>query len=115
MAPNAGRSQPPDIPDMGDLLKQAQKMQQQLLGPHSLDRVDGALEHVVPAAELLGLLDRDDVARLLHDADERGVTALVETQAAQLALGDVVAARAERDAVLHLVDGMGEPLRVLLG
>ena len=90
MAPNAGRSQPPDIPDMSDLLKQAQKMQQQLLDAQAAAgeaevegqagggvvkvRVTGGMEFrsvtIDPAA-----VDPDDVPMLedlvlaaLHDA-----------------------------------------------
>ena len=52
---------------------------------------DRALQHVVAAAELVGALDGDDVARLLDDAEQRGVAPVVEAVAAELALGDVEA------------------------
>src|SRR5438552_2211069 len=95
MAPNAGRSQPPDIPDMGDLLKQAQKMQQQLLDAQAAAgeaevegqagggavkvRVTGGMEFrsvtIDPAALPTGDPDPDDVEMLqdlvlaaIHDA-----------------------------------------------
>src|SRR5438552_15829792 len=84
MAPNAGRSQPPDIPDMGDLLKQAQKMQQQLLDAQAAAgeaevegqagggvvkvRVTGGMEFrsvtIDPAALPKGDPDPDDVEML---------------------------------------------------
>ena len=69
----------------------------QLVGADALDRADGALQHVVAAVELAGLLDRHDVARLLDHADHRGVAAGVGADVALAALGDVEAARAERD------------------
>ena len=52
-----------------------QLLHPQLVGPDAFDRVDGALEHVVAAAVLTGLLDRDDVAGLLDDAEHRRVAA----------------------------------------
>ena len=41
----------------------------QLLGPDAVDGRDRAVQHVVEAVELAGALDRDEVARLLDDAD----------------------------------------------
>ena len=45
-----------------------QLLDPELLGTDALDRRDRALEHVVATAELVRALDRDDVARLLDDA-----------------------------------------------
>src|SRR5690606_34520283 len=71
--------------------------------------------------ELLGLLDGDDVAGLLHDADEGGVAAVVGADAtlgaagvgvvavAGLGLGQVEAPAAEGDALLGGGDGGGQP------
>ena len=73
-------------------------------GPIALDRRDRALQHVVATAELAGALDRDDVARLLDHAEQRGVAPIVAAERAQLALGDVEAAPAPRDAVLRVDD-----------
>ena len=90
-----------------------QLLDPQLLGTDALDRRDRALQHVVPAAELLRALDRDDVARLLDDAQHGRIAPLVATERAQLTLGDVEAPAAPRDALLRLDDRRGEPLRVL--
>ena len=84
----------------------------QLLGTDPLDRADGALQHVVAPVELLRLLHRDDVARLLHHAEHGGVAPIVGAQVAQRALGDVEALLAERHAVLRLGDGAGQAERV---
>ena len=84
----------------------------QLLGTDALDRADRALQHVVAAVELLGLLHRDDVAGLLDHAQDRGVAPVVGAEPARGALGDVEAPLAERHAVLGLGDGVGEPERV---
>src|SRR4051794_2198946 len=71
-------------------------------GPQPPDRTDRAAEHVVAAAELAGPLDRDDVLRLIDDADYRLVAARVAADAAELGLGDVAADLAEPDLVLDL-------------
>ena len=54
----------------------------QVLGIDAVDRRQRAAEHVVAAAELVRALDRDDVAGLLDDADQRRVAALVEADPA---------------------------------
>ena len=71
----------------------------QVLGVDSVDRRQRAAQHVVAARPLVGALDRDDVARLLDDADQLGVAARVLTDAA---------ARADRqvEADLALADGL---------
>ena len=71
--------------------RRQQLLDPQLLGPDALDGRDRALQHVVAAGELVGALDGDDVARLLHHAERRGVAPVVEAEAAELALGDVEA------------------------
>jgi hypothetical protein len=58
-------------------------------------------------------LDRDDVARLLHDADQAGVTALVGADPAARALGEVEADLAQPDLLLDLADRVGEGVGVL--
>jgi len=68
---------------------------------------------VVAAAELVRALDRDDVARVLDDADERAVPARVGADLAARALGQVEADFAETDAFLDLADRVGERERVL--
>ena len=56
-------------------------------GPMPSIGLDRALQHVVAAAELAGLLDGDDVAGLLDDAHDVRVAAVVAQQiVAQLGL-----------------------------
>ncbi|GMA86624.1 hypothetical protein GCM10025868_18740 [Angustibacter aerolatus] len=80
----------------------------QVVGPDAVHRADRAAEHVVAAAELPGLLDRDDVLRLLDDAEHRRVAARVAADAALLVLGDVAARHAEPDARLDLRQGVDQ-------
>jgi hypothetical protein len=63
---------------------------------------------VVAAAVLVRALDRDDVARLLDDADQAGVAALVGADAAARALGEVEADLAQPDLLLDLADGVSQ-------
>src|SRR3954469_16039402 len=81
-----------------------QLLDAQLLRPDALDRRDRALQHVVSTVELVGALDRDDVARLLDHAHERRVAALVEAVPAELTRREVEAPRAPADARLRLGD-----------
>src|SRR4029078_5665103 len=69
--------------------------------------------HVIRAGELVRALDRDDVARLLDDADHGPVAPLVEAELAELALGEVEAAPAPGDLLLRLDDRSRAPARVL--
>ena len=115
MAPNAGRSQPPDIPDMSDLLQQAQKMQKQLLDAQAAAgeaevegqagggvvkvRVTGGMEFrsvtIDPAALPKGDPDPDDVEMLedlvlaaIHDAVAKA-QAVSQEAMGDLGLGDI--------------------------
>ena len=62
--------------------------------------------------ELVRLLDGHDVARFLDDAHDVVVAPFVETERTQVALGDVEAPPAPRDAVLGVFDRACEPLRI---
>src|SRR5207245_9243903 len=57
---------------------------------------------------------RDEVDRLLDDADRRPVASGVEADGAQLLLGEVAALAAEADALLHVLDRAGEREGLLL-
>ena len=81
----------------------------QLLGADPLERAHRAEQHVIAAAELAGLLDRHDVARLLDDAHHRRVATVVEADRAQLALGDVEAPLAEPHPRLGVGDRVRQP------
>ncbi len=59
-------------------------------------------------------LHRDDVPRLLDDADEREVTPLVQADRAAGLVGEVEADLAETHLRLHLADRVGQAERVLL-
>ncbi len=76
----------------------------QVVRADALDRADRAAEHVVATAELAGLLDRDDVLRLLDDAEHRAVATRVAADPAQLVSRDVAADVAEA----HLLRDLGE-------
>ena len=69
---------------------------------------------MVPSPELAGLLDRHDVAGLLHDADQGRVPAVAGAVLAQLVRGDVEAPGAEAGLLLDAHDGGGEPAGVRL-
>jgi hypothetical protein len=92
------------VDELGDL---------QVLGIDAVDRREGAAQHVVEPAELVGALDGNDVAGLLDDADDRAVAPLVLADAAARALGEVEAHLAEADLLLHLADRVGEGVGAL--
>src|SRR6185436_7485897 len=75
-----------------------------------IQRRDRAAEHVVPALDHAGLLDRRRVLRLLHDADHRRVSRGVPADTAQLPLCDVAALAAEEDLLLRVEERLREPL-----
>ena len=85
----------------------------QVLGVDAVDRRQRAAEHVVAPAVLVRALDRDDVARLLDDADEPRVAALVLADPAARPVGEVEADLAEADPLLDLADRVGERVGVL--
>src|SRR5262245_18079001 len=69
---------------------------------------------MVEAAVLRRALERDEIGRLLDYADHRVIAAGVAADRARLLLGEVAALAAEADALLHLVDRLGERERLLL-
>src|SRR3954470_15011298 len=84
----------------------------QVVRSDALDRRDRAAQHVVAAAELARLLDRDDVLRLLDHADDGEVAPRVAADPALLGLGDVPADPAEPHLVLDLGQRVHQPLHV---
>src|SRR5579884_939566 len=84
----------------------------QVAGLDAVDRAERAGEHVVELAVLVRALERDDVDRLLDDADRRLVAARVEADRARLVLGQIAALAAEADALLHLGDRRRERERL---
>jgi hypothetical protein len=85
-----------------------------VLGLDAVDRRQRAAEHVVEAPIFVRPLERDEVGRLLHDADERAIPPLVATDLAALLLGQIPAFGAEADAVLHVADRVRERLCFVL-
>src|SRR4029077_21136055 len=86
----------------------------EMLGLDAVERRERAAQHVVEAAILRRPLERDEVDRLLDDADERAVAARVEADRAELLLGEVAALVAEADALLHVGEGGREGERLVL-
>jgi hypothetical protein len=68
---------------------------------------------VVTAPELTRTLDRDDVSRVLDDAEDRGVTAIVGTDGTAFGDADVEADRAEHGALFDLDDRSRQTSRIL--
>src|SRR3954452_14877130 len=101
------------LADLGAVDARVELRDLEVVGLDAVDRRERAAEDVVPAAVLVGALDRDDVAGLLHDADQRRVAALVLADRAERALGEVEADLAEGDLLLDVPDRLGERVRVL--
>ena len=82
-------------------------------GLDAVDRGQCPAEDVVEAAILGRALDREQVGRLLDDADDRAVATRVEADRAHLVLGQVPALTAEADALLDLLDRVRERDRLV--
>ena len=80
----------------------------------AVERGERAAEDVVEPAVLVRPLERDDVDRLLDDADDRAVAPRVGADGAELLLGQVAAVAAEADALLHVGDRAAERERLVL-
>src|SRR5262249_42784876 len=97
-----------------DLLRRlaVQPLQQRLdfevVRPDPLERVDRAVQDVVEPLVAGGPLDRQDVERLLDDADRAAVAARVGADAARVRLRDVEALGAEDDPLLDVDDRLGQ-------
>ena len=68
------------------------------------------MQDVVQALVRARTLDREDVERLLDDADHFAIAQDVAADAAGVGLGHVLADVAEGDALLHLEDRFGKRL-----
>ena len=85
----------------------------EVFGLHAVEGREGAAEDVVETPVLVGALYRADVVGVLDDADRRPVAPGVAADLALLGLGEVEAAAARLDPLLHLPQGLGEPEGVL--
>ena len=85
----------------------------QLVRAHSGERRERPVQHVVAPAEVAGLLDGDDVVRLLDDADRLVAALGIRAGRADLLVRDRVAHRAHADAVEQRADRLREAARVL--
>ncbi len=81
----------------------------------AVDGADGAVEHVVAAAELAGPLDGQHVERLLDHAQADVLAARVAADRAQGRVADVEAALAEHDLVADGDEGARERARLGVG
>ena len=90
-----------------------QALRAQLVGPDAGERRERAVQHVVAPAVLARLLDRDDVVRLLDDADRLVAALGIRAVSAQLAVRDRVAQRAGPDPVQQRADRVRQPAGVL--
>src|SRR5262245_60316871 len=86
-----------------------------MLGLDAIERRERPAEHVVEPAVLRRPLERDEVDRLLDDADDGAVAARVAEDLADVLLGQVPALAAETDSLLDLLDRERERIRFFLG
>ena len=86
----------------------------QMLGLDAVDRRERAAEHVVQAPELVRPLEREQVGRLLDDADERAVAARVAADRRSAPPRSGSRTRGRSGLVLDVADRVGERERLLL-
>src|SRR5439155_2855783 len=104
-----------DLLDAVPFHAREQLVDPQVLRLDAVERRKRAAEDVVEAAELGRSLEREQVGRLLDDADHGVVAARVEADRADLLLRQVPALAAEANALLDLDDRGGERERLVLG
>src|SRR3954468_173231 len=93
-----------DLLDPVSLDPTEQLVDPQMLGLDAVKRGERSTEDVVQPPILVRPLDRDQVDRLLDDADDRPVATGVLADGAELFLGQVPALLAEADALLDLLN-----------
>src|SRR5262249_19405171 len=81
--------------------------------PDPLQRRERTHQHVIDAPEFARLLDRRHVLRLLDYADDVTVARVAAAERTGIDVGDVVAHRAVRDALLPLAHAIDQPFGVL--
>src|SRR6266508_3512368 len=80
----------------------------EVFGADAVQRRERAQQHVIATAELPCPLEREQVIRLLDDAERPGIALGVATDAAGILLGHVEAYRAVDDELLELDEGFGQ-------
>jgi hypothetical protein len=90
-----------------------QALDLQLVRPDALQRRQRAHQHVIHALEVARLLDSRDIRGLFDDADDVMIPVHVAAERAGVDVGDVVAHRTVRDALLHIAKGVSQPLGVV--
>ena len=88
----------------GDAL--GQQVDLQIRGRNALHRRNDPAQHVVETLVLVGILDREHVGDLLHDADRGPVALVVQTDRAHLLVRKVVALGAVFHVVAETVDAL---------
>ncbi len=85
-------------------------IESELFGPHALEWGEAAEQDVVNALIGAGGFEREEVAWLLDDADERGVAARVAADRAEglFGFGEMEAGLAVSDTLLGLTNGLGQ-------
>ena len=78
-----------DLTDLRGAHPLHQRRDRELFSLSAFSWVQRAHEHVIDALEGSGALDRFDMSRLFHHADERDVTLRIGTDRARVALRDV--------------------------
>ena len=76
----------------------------QILRADAFDRRQSALEHVIQTLVLARSLDRDDVGRVLHDTDDRGIAPGRAAVLTQFLIRHVEALLAEANLIFGLHD-----------
>lgn len=79
----------------------------QLFRSDSFDGRNRAVQHVIATVIGTGSFERDQIERLLNDADRCG-SGSIGADGAGILLGDVEAARAKYDPVFHVDDRFGQ-------
>jgi hypothetical protein len=70
------------------------------------------MKNVINAMECVRRLDRENVMRLFHDAEQGMIAVRIAAIEAQFGIANVIALRAERQLVFHIEKGLRQPLRV---
>ena len=90
-----------------------ERLDLEVVRPDAVERRERAVQHVIAAAKLAHALDREEIGRLLDDADHLGAAPRVGAQRTRITLREREAHRAEPRLVLHREQRLGQRLGVL--